>query len=191
MARDRQRAKQRRRQREQRGGGSPPARDGDPTPDASAPPDVESAPAAAPDEIAKPDPMEHSSAEVEIAEAAMADPPVGDLSEEEHPAPDELDDSDPNASAERAFGDEEGGDEAAPARRRVGRGTEPGAELPREGSRLGNFLRASVAELRRVQWPDRRQVTQATGVVLGFVVIAGTYLGVLDAIFSRLVNAIL
>jgi preprotein translocase subunit SecE len=48
-----------------------------------------------------------------------------------------------------------------------------------------------VAELRRVQWPDRRQVAQATGVVLGFVLIAGGYLGVLDAIFSRLVNAIL
>ena len=32
------------------------------------------------------------------------------------------------------------------------------------------FLRASWAELQRVQWPDRRQVGQATAVVLGFVV---------------------
>jgi preprotein translocase SecE subunit len=48
-----------------------------------------------------------------------------------------------------------------------------------------------VAELRRVQWPDRKQVGQATAVVIVFVVIAGSYLGLLDAVFSRLVNAIL
>jgi preprotein translocase subunit SecE len=45
--------------------------------------------------------------------------------------------------------------------------------------------------LRRVQWPNRRQVGQATAVVLVFVLIAGGYLGVMDAIFSRLVDAIL
>jgi preprotein translocase SecE subunit len=42
-----------------------------------------------------------------------------------------------------------------------------------------------------VQWPNRRQLTTLTGVVLGFVLIAGGYLGLLDAIFSRLVQAIL
>src|SRR6267142_7029818 len=30
------------------------------------------------------------------------------------------------------------------------------------GNRVANFLRASWAELQRVQWPDRRQVGQAT-----------------------------
>ncbi len=53
------------------------------------------------------------------------------------------------------------------------------------------FLRASWAELQRVQWPDRRQVGQATGVVLGFVIIAGAYLGLADAFAQRLVDAIL
>ena len=67
----------------------------------------------------------------------------------------------------------------------------PERPAPREGSRFANFLRACWAELQRVQWPDRRQVAQATGVVLGFVVIAGGYLGLMDAIFSRVVEAIL
>src|SRR6478735_9073537 len=62
---------------------------------------------------------------------------------------------------------------------------------PRGGNRFINFLRACVVELGRVQWPDRRAVTQATGVVLGFVVIAGAYLGLLDAVWSRVVDAIL
>jgi preprotein translocase SecE subunit len=60
-----------------------------------------------------------------------------------------------------------------------------------EGNRLVNFLRASWAELQRVQWPDRRQVAQATAVVLGFVAIAGAYLGLADAVAQRIVDFIL
>jgi preprotein translocase SecE subunit len=60
-----------------------------------------------------------------------------------------------------------------------------------EGSRLVQFLRSVIAELRRVQWPDRQALTTLTGVVLGFVIIAGAYLGLLDAVFQRLVDAII
>jgi preprotein translocase subunit SecE len=59
------------------------------------------------------------------------------------------------------------------------------------GSRLLNFFRACWAELQRVQWPDRRQVGQATAVVLGFVVIAGAFLGLADALAQRLVDFII
>jgi preprotein translocase SecE subunit len=57
--------------------------------------------------------------------------------------------------------------------------------------RAADVLRACVAELRRVQWPDRRQVGQGTAVVIGFVLVAGAYLGVLDAIWNPIVQAIL
>ncbi len=53
------------------------------------------------------------------------------------------------------------------------------------------FLRASWAELQRVQWPDRRQVFQATAVVMGFVAIAGVYLGVADTVAKEIVEFIL
>ena len=59
------------------------------------------------------------------------------------------------------------------------------------GNRLFNFLGHVVDELRRVQWPDRRQVGQSTLVVLLFVIIAGSYLGLLDAIWQPLIKAIL
>jgi preprotein translocase SecE subunit len=59
------------------------------------------------------------------------------------------------------------------------------------GNRLFNFLGHVVDELRRVQWPDRRQVGQSTLVVLLFVIIAGGYLGLLDAIWQPLIKAIL
>ncbi len=78
-------------------------------------------------------------------------------------------------------------DELLPAARNVkGR---PPAKVG--GNRVTAFLRASWAELQRVQWPNRRQVGQATAVVLGFVVIAGGYLGLADLISSTLVDAIL
>ncbi|MBA3860961.1 MAG: preprotein translocase subunit SecE, partial [Solirubrobacterales bacterium] len=53
------------------------------------------------------------------------------------------------------------------------------------------FIKACWAELQRVQWPDRRQVGQATMVVLGFVVLAGAFLGVMDLGASRLVDLII
>ncbi len=61
----------------------------------------------------------------------------------------------------------------------------------RGGNRAIGFLRASWAELQRVQWPDRRQVTQATAVVLGFVTVAGLYLGLADTVAKEIVEFIL
>jgi preprotein translocase subunit SecE len=65
-----------------------------------------------------------------------------------------------------------------------------GAPL-RGGNKVTGFLRASWAELQRVQWPDRRQVSQATAVVLGFVAIAGAYLGLADFVAKEIVEFIL
>jgi preprotein translocase SecE subunit len=66
------------------------------------------------------------------------------------------------------------------------------AEMQRpSGNRIIGFLRASWAELQRVQWPDRQQVAQATGVVLGFVVITGIFLGVADYLAGKLINFII
>jgi preprotein translocase subunit SecE len=73
-----------------------------------------------------------------------------------------------------------GGDVARPS----------GAPL-RGGNRAVGFLRASWAELQRVQWPDRRQVFQATAVVLGFVAIAGLYLGGADYVAKEFVEFVL
>jgi preprotein translocase SecE subunit len=55
-------------------------------------------------------------------------------------------------------------------------------------ARVGGFLRGCWAELQRVQWPDRQQVAQATGVVLGFVVLTGAFLGVADYVAGKLIN---
>jgi preprotein translocase subunit SecE len=70
-------------------------------------------------------------------------------------------------------------------------GERPSGAPLRGGNRAVGFLRASWAELQRVQWPDRRQVTQATAVVLGFVAMAGAYLGLADYVAKEIVEFVL
>jgi len=70
------------------------------------------------------------------------------------------------------------------------RGRDP-HEAHKDRGRVVQFLVAVWAELQRVQWPNRQALVTLTGVVLGFVLIAGGYLGLLDAIFSKLIQAIL
>jgi preprotein translocase SecE subunit len=70
----------------------------------------------------------------------------------------------------------------------------PPAVAARKGgaiARIPSFVKACWAELQRVQWPDRKQVGQATAVVLGFVVIAGAFLGLADVVAQRIVDFIL
>ena len=91
--------------------------------------------------------------------------------------------------------DDDDDDDRESARELVGPGAGDVATPPvrRKGglARVPGFLRACAAELQRVQWPDRRQVGQATAVVLGFVVIAGAFLGLADVVAQQLVDLIL
>ena len=78
-------------------------------------------------------------------------------------------------------------DPAVAEERELARGARP----RKQRGKLLTFFGHSVDELRRVQWPNRRQVGQATAVVLGFVVLAGGYLGLMDAIWKPIVKAII
>jgi preprotein translocase SecE subunit len=53
------------------------------------------------------------------------------------------------------------------------------------------FLASCWAELKKVQWPDRDTLVQATAVTIIFVAVAAAYLGALDALFSELVKLVL
>ncbi len=138
-----------------------------------------------PDEA--PDPIEHATPDVELAEAQLA---LGrpELAGGAGPVSDE-------ELAEEAVG---GGDRGS-RRARGARGATAGelavapAAHPAPGiaGRLIHFLQGSWRELQRVQWPDRRQVMQATGVVIGFVIVAGVFLGVADLVANKVVQLIL
>ena len=131
-----------------------------------------------------PDPLDHASADVDEARLAEAGAPLPDAEGEDIGAeifPDELTRDRPDRAEDAVEGD-------AVSRQEIER--EAHGPRRRRG-RLFTFLGHCVDELRRVQWPDRHQVGQATAVVLGFVVIAGGYLGLLDALWKPLIEAIL
>ena len=192
MARDRQRAKQRRRRQE---GGGAAARSAARTEKARdvglddatvedaglGEGDVRGSPTT--DGTPTPDPLDHASADVDqakLAEQGAVPPEVGDADNEYDGGYDDFDDAD------RA--PDEAEDDAAVV------SADPDAhERParKQRGRVLTFLRHCVDELRRVQWPNRRQVGQATAVVLGFVVLAGGYLGLLDALWKPIIDAIL
>jgi preprotein translocase subunit SecE len=181
VARDRQRAKQRKARRAQNPG----------------PPRSEPYRADIPGEL------EHSSGEVDEFDAALVSGAGGLPADAQSDADDAfVSEEEDRQAARKAFGDQDDDDfddeleqaavAAAPVERTdvVAPGT-PGAPTRRGPARFIGFLRASWAELQRVQWPDRRQVTQATAVVVGFVVVAGFYLGVADWVAKKIVDYII
>jgi preprotein translocase subunit SecE len=89
------------------------------------------------------------------------------------------------------FAGDDGGEGDAMSAASAAFGHAEPAEHRSSGNRVIGFLRASWAELQRVQWPDRQQVAQATGVVLGFVVITGVFLGIADYVAGKIINAII
>jgi preprotein translocase SecE subunit len=65
------------------------------------------------------------------------------------------------------------------------------AQAQRQRGGVIGFLISCWAELKKVQWPDRDTLVQATAVTIIFVAVAATYLGALDAAFNYLVKQIL
>src|SRR3954451_3007492 len=148
MARDRQRAKARRAKRQPGTGG--PAAGSASTNARDIGLDQAEADDAGLGNTPPPEPTTHAMPDIEEAHMAEAGPAIYE---------DEL------------HGDDEVEGDLVPSR--PGRPSD-GHPRKRRG-RVFTFLRHCVDELRRVQWPDRRQVGQGTAVTLGFVVIAGGY----------------
>ena len=138
------------------------------------------------DATAAPDPLKNSSADVDQARIAETGARRGGSGEVEL-GDDVFDDDDFEHAEDRL--DEQAAAPVAPG------DLDPALREERrprkQRGKVITFLGNCWQELQRVQWPNRRQVGQATAVVLGFVVLAGGYLGLMDAIWKPLVNAII
>jgi preprotein translocase SecE subunit len=207
MARNRQRSKQRQAERrarrlEQQGGnaGGIPGVTPDPVEpvEGPGPPGIDAdhlEAGAPPEELGRSDfVLEHDEAIVnrDEHEAALDDDEAARLTEDEE-AYEQIEDWE----AAEDFAEDDLVDDGAPTGAgeagyavRGRRGRDP-AQAHKDRPRVVQFLIAVWAELQRVQWPNRQALVTLTGVVLGFVLIAGGYLGLLDAIFSELIKAIL
>jgi preprotein translocase SecE subunit len=61
----------------------------------------------------------------------------------------------------------------------------------RREAQRGSFIRESIAELRKVEWPDQRQVTTGAVVVIIACAITGFYLWLNDLLWQKVVETIL
>ena len=57
--------------------------------------------------------------------------------------------------------------------------------------KLVNFIKEARAELKKVTWPNRKELISSTVVVLITVVLVAIYLGLIDLLFSQVVTIIL
>jgi preprotein translocase subunit SecE len=152
------------------------------------------------------DPLGHAAPDAEIAEAelaageARAQRPESAVPGVMGVTPQPVEAGDEEFPNEVELEDDGGGPGAGgPGGRRGGGGEgegdsgdlHPAARSPRHRNRVIGFVQGSWRELQRVQWPDQRQVVQATGVVIGFVIVAGAWLGVADWVATKIVNFIL
>ena len=148
-----------------------------------------------------PPPLEHATPDVELAEEQLA------VGRPEEPEPDEGEDEEEfereveesisrgrgGRGGRRGSGYDGGGSPGASGGGELAAPSAAAVAERRPGvlARLLGFLQGSWRELQRVQWPDRRQVFQATGVVIGFVIVAAVFLGVADWVAGKLVTFVL
>jgi preprotein translocase subunit SecE len=142
-----------------------------------------------------PPPLQHATPDVELAEeqlefARPAEPEHGD-DEDEDEFEREVDESISERGHRRRGGGGGGGRSGGSGRELTPSGGPVAERGPNIITRLIGFLQGSWRELHRVQWPDRRQVMQATGVVIGFVIIAAVFLGASDWVSGKIVTFVL
>ena len=65
------------------------------------------------------------------------------------------------------------------------------APVEHEHRRRGSFISESIAELRKVDWPNRAQTIQGTVVVIIAVLVVGAYLWGIDQIIRPFVRNVL
>jgi preprotein translocase subunit SecE len=58
-------------------------------------------------------------------------------------------------------------------------------------NKISHFVRETVGELKKVNWPTRQEAYNLTRIVLIVIVIMATFLGFLDILFSRLFSILL
>jgi preprotein translocase subunit SecE len=199
VARDRKRAKQRRARRGRDDASTPPPGRAPGSPRVGESPTDGGEPPAGgiPVRADVPGALDHASSDVDEFDAALVRGAGGVPAQDPGQDPEHLSEREIEDEAEAE--DDLTEDEIQEIAGSSGDGGSGGLATPeqasgapqRGGNRAVGFVRASWAELQRVQWPDRRQVFQATAVVLGFVAIAGAYLGLADFVAKEIVEFIL
>lgn len=58
-------------------------------------------------------------------------------------------------------------------------------------ARIGRWLRELKSELKKVQWPSKKQTINNTGIVIACVAVVGLFIWIFDFAASGLINALI
>ncbi len=72
----------------------------------------------------------------------------------------------------------------------IGKKTKDNKKAKKEKKVKSNYAKDVVNELKKVSWPNKKEVVKATGVVIAVTVVMGAIVGVFDLAFRALVNLI-
>jgi len=67
----------------------------------------------------------------------------------------------------------------------------PAEKKPGVFARLGKWLRELKSELKKVQWPTKKQTVNNTLIVIACIVVVGVFIWVFDAVALAVINALL
>ena len=67
----------------------------------------------------------------------------------------------------------------------------PAEKTPGVFARLKKYFRDTNSEVKKVAWPTKQQTINNTGVVIACIVVVGAFIGVLDAVFTFGLQALL
>ena len=72
----------------------------------------------------------------------------------------------------------------------IGKKTKDDKKKKERKHKATNYAKEVVVELKKVSWPNKKEIIKATGVVLAVTVVLGVVVGVFDLLFSTLVGLI-
>ena len=62
------------------------------------------------------------------------------------------------------------------------------AVKPKLWTRIVLFWRSLKSDVKKITWPERKEVIKKTGVVLGLILLVGAVVGLLDVVFGFGIN---
>jgi len=83
--------------------------------------------------------------------------------------------------------EDETGKKQKPAKKKAQKARKPGTQSTNPIVYVYNYLKQVVAELRKVIWPNRKQMGTYTSVVLAFLIFMVTLIGLVDLGLAKLV----
>ena len=72
----------------------------------------------------------------------------------------------------------------------IGKKTKDDKKKKERKHKATNYAKEVVVELKKVSWPNKKEIIKATGVVIAVTVVLGVVVGVFDLLFSTLVGLI-